>query len=161
MSYVSNENVWKRIRTGLFGLIFLDLRLCDTHPTRTLGGFPNVVSGYVEDLGEGWIGRVLDFFGLDWTRESIGIRVSGIQWIQWTQSTQVRVLTFGRLFYFLVPTNCLVPSGRKRMEAMVVNSLASCDTNFSKNNCTLRLCNQKSSTTFQPKAHHTVGPPLP
>ena len=25
----------------------------------------------------------------------------------------------------------------------------------------LRLCNQTSSTTFQPQAHHTAGPPLP
>ena len=32
----------------------------------------------------------------------------------------VRFLTVGRLFYSLVPTSCLVPSGRKKMEAMVV-----------------------------------------
>ena len=54
---------------------------------------------------------------------------------------------------------------------MVANSLASCDTDFGKDNCVshqwrhicriLRLCNRKSSTTFQPQAHHTVGPPLP
>jgi hypothetical protein len=31
---------------------FLDLSLCDTHLTRTLGGFPTVVSGLVEDLGD-------------------------------------------------------------------------------------------------------------
>ena len=72
MSSVSNDDVWKRIRAGLFGLTFLDLSLCDTHLTRTLGGFPTVVSGLVEDLGDQigsdvhqtglWIGLDLDVF---------------------------------------------------------------------------------------------------
>ena len=77
MSYVSNENVWKRIRTGLFDLTFgfSDFGdLCEIHPTRALED--------VSDLGFGLSGRI--FFGLGWTRALL-IRVSWTQWTQWTQ----------------------------------------------------------------------------
>ena len=36
LSYVSNKNIWKRIRTGLFDLIFWvsdSSDMCETHPT--------------------------------------------------------------------------------------------------------------------------------
>ena len=55
------------------------------------------------------------------------------------------------------------------MEAMVANSLASCDTDFGKKIVSLtgdsfvELWNYaiKSLQVSQPQAHHTVGPPLP
>ena len=49
LSYVSNENVWKRVRTGLSGLTLRVSgfsKMSETHTTKTLGGFfPTSVSG--------------------------------------------------------------------------------------------------------------------
>ncbi len=61
VSYVSNENVWKRIRTGLFDLTFWvsDFSdLCETHPTRALGDLSDLGFGLSGRGGFFWIGLV-------------------------------------------------------------------------------------------------------
>ena len=55
-----------------------------------------------------------------WTWTSIGIRVSGIQRTQWTQTVCQILPDFRSSVLFLSPTTFLFSSYRKRMEAMVV-----------------------------------------
>ena len=139
MSYVSNDDVWKRIRTGLFDLIF-DLTLCDTTRPGLLEFFSDRGFRFSRgSRGLDWIERVLDFWiGLKlWKWWGRGHRsgyvfrgfsgLSGLSGLSGFSGFSglsglrrpVRSLTSVVCFIFLfLPV--VVSSTRKRMEAMVV-----------------------------------------